>query len=69
MSTHEFTFGGVPWSVVTIGTPSTATMYVIVNDGASLQPVADQNGKPIELVATQEIDSLGLAARGVSRRR
>ena len=61
MSTHEFTFGGVPCLIVTSGLPSTAVMYVIVDDGAALQPVANQDGVPVELESGQALDSLARA--------
>jgi len=61
MNTYEFTFGVVPCLVATEGTPSTATMYVIVNDGAALRPITEREGEPIRLTTTQEMDSLGRA--------
>jgi hypothetical protein len=61
MSDHEFTFGGVPCLIRVQGTPETARMYVICNNGSALRVVADRDGNPVELVMTQEYDALGRA--------
>lgn len=68
MSTHEFTFGGVPCLVVARGVSGTAEMYVIVDDGAALRPIADRSGQPIQLMTEQDVDALGRAVRYLERR-
>ncbi len=75
MSTHEFTFGGTPFevhisaSVFPPGEPVyIARLFVWEDDGHALRAVGDSNGKPVEIMRSNEQAALDGALDYLARR-
>jgi hypothetical protein len=74
VSEHYFTFGGVPCLIISQAQPAmqgfayVATMFVMKDEGRTLQPIGDRHGDIVELPATQDVDAVGRAVNYLTKR-